>query len=181
MGTGRAGPWLVLLLISSGCFVRTQGGYQTRALGSDPGGGIAEISFGKSDLRTVGKTLRPMQYSVDLVAHAGESGQRIGLGLSALWAPLLTWGLNVSPTLRLGARPIQLEWAPNVVPSVSLMGEAGLAYLPIRSRKRTLIYSFSLGLELFGQQGIRTLFQHRVYGVIGVTFDMTLSGKRLRL
>lgn len=181
MGKGRAGLWVFITMVSSGCFVRTQGGYQTRALGSDVGGGVAEISVGKSELRTAGKTLRPMQYSVDLVAHAGESGQRIGLGLSALWAPLFAWGASVTPTLRLGARAIQIEWTPTVVPSVSLMGEAGVAYLPIRYRKRTVIYSLSLGLELFGQQGIHTLFQHRVYGVIGVTFDMTLSEKRPRL
>jgi hypothetical protein len=170
-----------MALACSGCFVRTQGGYQTRSLGTDPGGGHAELSVGKSDLRTAGKTLKPIQYGIDVVVHAGQSGERLGLGLSALWAPLFGWDHELSPTLRLGARPIQMEWTPTLVPSVSLMAEVGIAYLPDRSRKRTIIYSFSIGAEFFGQQGVRTLFNHRVSALLGVTFDMTLSGKKPRL
>lgn len=179
MRVGRGLLLGLLALASSGCFVRAQGGYQTSAIWSDPGGGQAELSAGKSDFRATGKTFRPIQYGIDLVAHAGESGQRLGLGLSALWAPLSGWSSDWSPTVRLGGRPLQLEWGTLTKPSVSVLGEVGLAFFPDRHPTRRAIYSVSAGIELFGQQGVSTLFQHRVYVLTGVTFDLAINRRPL--
>lgn len=163
------------MLAASGCFVRAQGGYQTSAPLKDPGGPQGEISFGKSDFRQHGKPLKPVQYGLDVVAHTGPSGSRLGLGLSALWAPLSGWLFDWSPTLRLVGRPLQLEWASPPRPAISIAGELGLAWFPSRHPTTRAIYSVSAGIELFGHSGISSFFQTRVYVLLGVTFELPLA------
>lgn len=172
-----ARSWLLgmLVLTASGCFVRAQAGYQTSAPLADPGGAQLEVSLGTSDFRAHGKPLKPIQYGLDLVAHAGRAGDRLGLGLSALWAPLSGWLSDWSPILRLGGRPVQVSWQPTPVPSVSLLGELGIAWFPSRHPTARTIYSLSFSLELFGHQGIRSIFQAHGAVLLGVTFEGPLS------
>lgn len=169
---------LVLVLATSGCFVRAQGGYQTSAPLKDPGGPQGELSFGKSDFREHGKPLKPIQYGLDIVAHSGNSGRRLGLGLSALWAPLSGWLFDWSPIIRLGGRPLQLEWDPTLRPAISILGEAGVAWFPSRHPSTRAVYTLSAGVELFGHDGIRSFFQTRASVMFGVTFEMPVPGPR---
>jgi hypothetical protein len=166
---------LGLIFLLPGCFFRAQGGYQTTLPGIDPGGGQLEVSAGLGDFRSRSHPAAPIQYGLDLVGHAGVSGQRLGFGLSTLWAPLSGWDFNWSPTLRLGGRLLQVEWIPEASGSLSGFAELGVALFPDRGTRKRTVYSLCVGAELFGRYGIPGPVAGRFSLLLGVTFDTSIG------
>lgn len=170
--------WLLPLALGcSGCFVRAQGGYSTSIPVSGPGGGLLEVSAGSGDLRSEPASILPEHSSVDLVGHVTSSGHRLGFGPSATWVPLSGWKHDWSPTVRLGARLLQVEWLPALRPtgSVSGLAEVGVLFFPSHATRRRTSFGASMGAELFLRYGLPIAPEVRLFLLLNVGFGTSIG------
>ena len=163
--------WLLpFALCGSGCFLRAQGGYSTSVPVSGAGGGVLEVSAGLGDLRSEPASILPEHSSLDVVGHVTTSGHRLGFGPSAMWVPLSGWKHDWSPTVRLGARVLQVEWLPALKPtgSVSGLAELGVLFFPSRATRSRTSFGASFGGELFLRYGLPVAPEVRLFLLLNV-------------
>lgn len=163
--------WLLTLAVCcSGCFLRAQAGYSTSVPLSGAGGAVAEVSAGMGDLRSEPASIFPEHASLDLVGHVTTSGHRLGFGPSAMWVPLSGWKHDWSPTVRLGARLLQVEWLPSLRPtgSVSGLAEVGVLFFPSRATRSRTAFGASLGGEVFLRYGLPVPPELRLFLLLSI-------------
>lgn len=169
---------LAVSLLSSGCFWRAQAGYALAVPPVGPGGGALEVSAGAGDVRSEpSSVLVPQLASIDVAGHLSTSGQRLGLGASATWAPLAGWRHDWSPTLRLGARVLQVEWLPALRPTASLSGlaELGVLFFPSHATRGRVTFGLSLAGEVFVRYGIGAPPGVSLFGLVSFGYGTSLG------